>query len=279
MDYKIVLENLRNHFKDYMTTSRLKSVVLGVSGGIDSALVAAIVKPVCDELNTPLIGRSISIGSNTLDEQERARNIGAQFISEFKEVDLCVMHEFMKTEFENKDGIDDGTHGSNLRQGNLKARVRMCYLYNYAHRMEGMVLGTTNKTEWELGYFTIFGDGGVDYEGIIELWKTDVYGLSHYIADNELTSDAAKEALRACIDAVATAGLGITDSDLEEIGKESFDEVDDILKRYIGLSVSGEEKSEIEELKKDVVVQRHLSSSFKREIPICIPRSEVLRGC
>ena len=70
-DYSKVVSEIRKSLKNYLLQSNLKSLVLGVSGGMDSALVAVLAKPVCDELNIPLIGRSISIHSNKQDEIDR----------------------------------------------------------------------------------------------------------------------------------------------------------------------------------------------------------------
>ena len=88
MNYKNAVKNIRQEFKNYLIDNKLKSVILGISGGIDSALVAVLAKPVCDELNIPLIGRSISIVSNKQEEKDRAKAIGESFCTDFKEIDL-----------------------------------------------------------------------------------------------------------------------------------------------------------------------------------------------
>ena len=67
-----IIKNIRANLKMYIEDHGIKSLVLGISGGIDSALCAALARPVCDELGIPLIGRSIPISTNTSDERDRA---------------------------------------------------------------------------------------------------------------------------------------------------------------------------------------------------------------
>jgi NH3-dependent NAD+ synthetase len=87
-NYSDMVGKIRQILKDYIVKQNLKSLVLGVSGGIDSALVAALAKPVCDELNIKLIGRSLPCGTNTQDEIDRAKNVGELFCHDFREIDL-----------------------------------------------------------------------------------------------------------------------------------------------------------------------------------------------
>ena len=88
LNYEVVLKNIRKELKKYIAKNHLQSLVLGVSGGIDSALVAAIVKPVCDEMGITIIGRSISIQTNKADEVLRAKMIGESFCHKFDEVSM-----------------------------------------------------------------------------------------------------------------------------------------------------------------------------------------------
>lgn len=88
INYQKTLSNIRSILRNYIVEHELKSLVLGVSGGADSALVAAIVSPVVKELGIPLIGRSITIESNKLDERLRAIAIGRNFCTNFDEIDL-----------------------------------------------------------------------------------------------------------------------------------------------------------------------------------------------
>lgn len=133
-----------------------------------------------------------------------------------------------------------------IANGNLQARCRMMYLYDIASRHKGLVMSTDNQTEYQLGFWTIHGD---DFDPIQDLWKTEVYGLANYLQDHYKSK--ALEALRndyketcdnykamSCAiynscKLVPTDGLGISNSDLDQIGAKDYATVDDILSRFI----------------------------------------------
>ena len=274
--YELTLEIIRSTISNYIKDNGIKSLVMGISGGIDSALCAAIVKPVCDELNIPLIGRSITIDSNKQDEIDRADAIGHYFCTNFKERDLTYEFEQLESINTFDEGIDVKYDkvADKIRLGNIKARIRMIYLYHLAQSTGGMVLSTDNLTEWLLGFWTLHGDCG-DYGIIQNLWKTDVYNMSEWIAENELTGDA-QLALLNCIRATATDGLGITNSDLDQIlpgfegsSREGYLEVDRRLKKLVSSGYQNYDKS-------DPVVLKWLHTRFKRDNPYNIPRDEII---
>ena len=132
-----------------------------------------------------------------------------------------------------------------FRMGNIKARMRMIYLYNLAARTGGIVISNDNLTEFNLGFWTICGDVG-DFAPIIGLWKTEVYQLAEYMVTY---LDEYKSAnLLSCITANATDGLGISSTDLDQIlpdwrdrhqsTKGGYEEVDDIFKKYFKQNLS-----------------------------------------
>ncbi len=274
-DYSVSVGKIRQILKDYIVKQNLKSLVLGVSGGIDSALVAALAKPVCDELNIPLIGVSIPISTNTEDEIKRAELVGLSFCTEFKEENLT--EHFTNLSFRiNAYSEKEDLNSWKIRNGNIKARLRMIYLYNVASDRGGLVLSTDNYTEYLLGFWTLHGDVG-DYGMVQELWKTEVYEMSKWIVDNELFFDDKKSvALKNCIYALATDGLGVTNNgDLGQILPEwegssidGYKIVDQKLKDYL--------KGDVMFSTDDPVIKRHLNSSFKRVNPINIKRSDIV---
>jgi len=288
IDYSKTVKNLRQLLKDYIIKSNLKSLVIGVSGGIDSALVCALAKPVVDELNIPLVGRSISIKSNKEDEKERARNIGKHFCTDFKEIDLSDLFTITKDYMMGTSDNEPEDKAYKIRMGNIKARMRMTYLYNLASEFGGLVLSTDNMTELNLGFWTICGDVG-DYGLIQELWKTEVYGMTEWLAANELiyhTQDGS-DALNSCITCDATDGLGITKTDLDQIlpdwkdrhtsTRSGYSEVDEIFISYfetvekLNNTIPAYEKSKLISLlnimNKSTVIQRHFKTEFKRNHP------------
>ena len=263
-NYNDAVENISNQFADYLKKSKLKAVILGQSGGIDSALTAVLAKPVCDKLGVKLISRSISIVTNKADEEARAAIIGKHFIHDFAEVDLSeYFAKFAVGLMEGNKKADQSTLLYKLRQGNIKARMRMMYLYDLAQQSGGMVLSTDNYTELMLGFWTLHGDVG-DYGLIQNLWKTEVYEMSRHLAASMNTEEA--NALLMSVDAMATDGLGISNGDLEQIQAESYEQVDQILIAYL----SGGDGAK--KYANHPVVLRKINSEYKRSNPYNIPR-------
>ncbi len=262
MDSKKIIKNIRRELNTYINKYDIKALIIGESGGIDSALCTVLAAPICKKNNVQLIGRSITIETNTDGEINRGKLIGESFCSSFKDVNLTDLYlNTLNTIEEGK--IDLSTRENKIRYGNIKARIRMIYLYNLAQQHNGLVLSTDNYTELLEGYWTLHGDVG-DYGMIQSLWKTEVYELSKYLIENELKSDKEKEALQVCIDATPTDGLGITSSDLEQLDAKNYNEVDFILKDYLE---NGNKKWE-----NHSVIQRHIRSAYKRNNPFNLSR-------
>ncbi len=258
---------MREELRSYLTNSGLKSLVVGISGGVDSALAAALVYPVCQELSIPLIGRFIHIESNKPEESNRANEVGRAFCSDYKSVDLTDLYITTRQSIEEDTAAKLGDLSCRIRFGNVKARLRMIYLYNLAQKHCGLVLSTDNHTEIMLGYWTLHGDVG-DYAMFANLWKTEVYQCSKWLIENDLTFLEQQHALEVCVDAVPTDGLGTTSSDLEQLKANSYAEVDELLQKYL----SG---SRDQQLLEHPVIQRHLRSEFKRNNPYNVPRERI----
>lgn len=287
MDSARAIKNIHKELTTYITENDIKALILGVSGGLDSALCAVLAQPVCNFMGVPLIGRSYPIISNKDDEKKRARDVGKVFCTEFEENDLSKELSDLTVM------LLGMTHDQKIRAGNVKARLRMIHLYDLAAKHRGMVLSTDNWTEFCLGFFTIYGDQG-DYGMIKELWKTEVYDLTQFIA--VCTPDTLKrDILLDCVQAVPTDGLGITDSDLDQIGAKDYEEVDKVLKiwmqdketvdsycrKSIGTHISKmhvaytEFKKMRETYANHPVVLRHERTHFKRNHPHSIPRKTI----
>jgi NAD+ synthase len=281
MNYQDAVKNIRKELKTYIQKNNIKSLVIGISGGMDSCLCAALARPVCDELGISLIGRSLPTKSTTQDERDRAIITGKLFCHNFKE-DLWVNSSVMLMPRLDETNIIDVDEEFNttswlIRLGNIKARLRMIYLYNLASLTKGIVLSTDNFTEYLLGFWTLHGDVG-DYGMIQELWKTEVYNMSEWIRDNECKDHQSKECLTLSINALATDGLGVTTTgDLGQItpdwkgsSRDGYKIVDDILEKSL-------EDYFMPDKLNSPVIQRHLNTKFKRNNPINIPRDKIFK--
>lgn len=322
LNYEHVFNVLVDKTAEYVTSNNLKAMVLGISGGIDSTVVAAICHEVSKKTDIPLIGRSLPI-KNKEDEFSVSELVGEAFCDEFKVFnlsnsykaslfDLCADAGLIKDckgyDWYWVSDLEELTGRTPIANGNLQARCRMKHLYDIASIRKGLVMSTDNQTEYQLGFWTIHGDVG-DFDPIQDLWKTEVYGLANYLRDRykskalEALHNDYKEtcdkyramsyAVYSSCKLIPTDGLGISNSDLEQIGAKSYDEVDDILSRYIPFKEYrqkyGEPLHPHDEMAEsdcwsqlcarhgeDVVNKvwsRHLASEFKRKkAPIYISR-------
>ena len=251
-----VAQHIRTQVYGDITKYRLQSLVLGISGGIDSALCAALLKPVCEQAGIPLIGRSITIETNKLDEIDRSIAVGNAFCHNFAHLDLTA------TFLENKKLLIeyDDSHLSKMRQGNMKARMRMMVLYDLAQLYRGIVISTDNYTEYLTGFWTLHGDVG-DYAPIVNLWKTEVFKLAENLLKE--CGEAQREALQRCIDATPVDGLGISSCDCEQLGVPNYYEADKIFLDYF----KGNKEWETHPL-----IQRYMKSEYKRQNPVAVAR-------
>lgn len=260
-DYQNVYDYLVTRLFNYAKENNLKSLILGISGGIDSTVVASIASKVSETLNIPLIGRSLTI-KNKKDETTTADLVGKSFCSDYKEINLKEIYKTISEGFFNEEKAN-----TLISEGNIMARLRMMYLYNLAGINKGIVLDTDNLTEHFLGFWTIHGDEG-DYNPIGGLWKTEIYKLAEWIFNYTLLEEDKKRALIESIKLIPTDGNGISNSDLDQIGGKDYFEVDKILRPLV---VYGKEKTltlfEDTEYNKNLIEKinsRYLNSSYKR---------------
>lgn len=288
-DYGEVFETLIEKTAKYLIDNNIKAQILGISGGIDSTVVAAICHEVSKRTNIPLIGRSLPTMYNKFEETSTANLVGKAFCSDYKETTITYAYEAFL------DLLDDTEEHTALSRGNIQARLRMIYLYNLASIHKGLVMDTDNLTENNLGYFTIHGDVG-DFNPIGGLWKTEVFKLAEWlmnwygsythtyfytdapeIIDYKQGNLAKAVAIKESLKLKPTAGLGITNNDLEEIGAESYEQVDRILQCLTDNSISTDTIDDIPDAILDAVVKRHNASKFKRkQLPIKITRDEIV---
>ena len=297
LNYERVFNVLVKETSNYMTKNHLKAMVLGISGGIDSTVVAAICHEVSKQTGIPLIGRSLPI-KNKSDEFATSVHVGEAFCNEFKVYrlersyraalfDACAdAGDVNMANSYYLDELEEMPSRTLIANGNLQARCRMMYLYDIASRYKGLVMSTDNQTEYQLGFWTIHGDVG-DFDPIQGLWKTEVYGLANWLAEyyiqNKVSAgdfySKANDAMNLSIALTPTDGLGISNSDLDQIGAKSYYDVDRVLQTVTCKASPENDKLQDEltaELGPDVVgkiLQRRFNSRFKRLLsPIIVPR-------
>ncbi|MCK5312000.1 MAG: NAD(+) synthase [Desulfobacteraceae bacterium] len=271
-EYKLIFSNIKNQFSLYLKeNNQLKSLVIGLSGGIDSALTCILANEIIKDIpNITLMGRSLPIETNKNEEISRAEEIGKFFCDDFATIDLSLAYKNFYKEIVSGKRIQDQSVQEKIRKGNIKARIRMIYLFDLAHFQNGMVLSTDNLTELMLGFWTLHGDVG-NFGLLQYLWKTEVYGLAKYfeaefIKRNE--KDRA-DALRRSIDAMPTDGLGITTSDFDQIKVPDYETADKILLGYL----NGDRTDEAHP-----VIERYKSTQFKRLDPLNIKREDIFKS-
>lgn len=244
INYREYFEQKVQALTDYVKKYNLEALVLGISGGIDSTVCAAICYEVSRRIPVKIIGRSLPTINNKEDEITTADLVGNAFCYDYKEIDIQQIYNTVRIGINTAEISNKSYHP--IANGNIQARLRMIYLYNLASIHKGIVIDTDNLTEHNLGYFTIHGDQG-DVNPIGDLWKTQVFELANYIFyhyDAEARRINAYynpnnmfitklNALKKSISLKPTAGLGITNNDLEEIGAESYEQVDSILQEIL----------------------------------------------
>ncbi len=166
------VERIVNFIKDTVQQSKTNGIVIGVSGGIDSAVTAA--------LCVSAIGKSkvfaliLPIQSRAADVTD-AKLVANQLGIKYQIIDLTDTFDiFVKTLAKNQELKE-------LTKANLKPRMRMCAFYFYANHFNYLVAGTSNKSEDEIGYFTKYGDGAADFFPIAHLYKREVRELARFL--------------------------------------------------------------------------------------------------
>lgn len=236
LNYEHVFNVLVDKTAEYVTENNLKAMVLGISGGIDSTVVAAICHEVSKKTGIPLIGRSLPI-KNKSDEFATSVHVGEAFCNEFSVYRL--ERSYRAALF---DACADAGDVNMANSYYLEELEEMPSRTPIASRYKGLVMSTDNQTEYQLGFWTIHGDVG-DFDPIQDLWKTEVYELAKWISNRYkniehhhtiMTGAGSKsDAIELSIALTPTDGLGISNSDLEQIGAKDYDTVDDILSRLV----------------------------------------------
>ena len=234
MDVEKISEELVLWIRNRVSAAGGRGVVFGLSGGIDSSVVGVLAKKAFPDNSLGIIMPCYSNEQDRLDAIE----VAEKFDIEYRIIPLnSVYDEYLKILPKEGDNLS-------LAQANIKPRLRMITLYYFANTFNYIVLGTGNKSELTVGYFTKYGDGGVDLLPLGDLVKSEVRELAQFFGiPNEIILKP------------PSAGLWKGQTDEKEMGI-TYEELD----RYI---LTGEGDAEVVEKIKDM----YRKSAHKRALP------------
>ena len=184
-DYEELKVRIVNWLKDYYWKYDIKAFVVGVSGGIDSAVVSTH----CAETGFPTYVLTMPLHSkkgNTELSDVHAKALSKKY-SNVRVVNIDLSNTYESLLFD----IDQDFVNNKLANANTKSRLRMVTLYQVAGSVGGIVVGTGNKVEdYGVGFYTKYGDGGVDIAPIADLYKSEVWELGEYLDVDQRIVDA-----------------------------------------------------------------------------------------
>jgi NAD+ synthase len=245
-DYNSIKDRIEKFLVNEVNQRGVKGVIFGSSGGIDSAVVAALCSNVLKEKSLALImpDSKVTPEKDTEDGTSLVKKLGI----DYKIIDINSIHSEFSKFLEHND----------FALGNLKARIRASVLYYYATVNNYLVLGTSDKSEFFIGYFTKYGDGAADLEPIVSLYKTQLREFAKIL---DVPSDiiAKKSSPQLWADHTAEGELGI-----------SYEEIDSILYCLIDKGISLQETvkvTQIDEKSVNKVFELYKKSEHKRVLP------------
>jgi NAD+ synthase len=241
-------EKITSFIKNTFTTQGFKNVVIGLSGGIDSAVSLALL---AKSINPENIYVAHLYYFNS--EINFLKLLTKQFNIPEKNI-YNISIKKSAEEIKNTIGLTSKSSNYQLRFGNIMARVRMIALYDLAKKNHALVCGTENKSEFFLGYFTRFGDEASDFEPIRHLYKTQIYQLAKHLNIPEKI-----------IRAQPSAGLSLGQTDESDFGF-SYTEADQVLDLYF------DRKENVATISNNFphtknILERVNRNSFKRKLP------------
>lgn len=241
---KLYIDYLVKWLQDKVKETNTNGLVVGVSGGIDSAVVANLIKLAFPNNSIGVIMPCYS-SQNDIDD---ALIVVSEINMEHRIINLDKTLDSLIYEIDTNNIVK--SERFILAQANAKARLRMTTLYTIAQNYNYLVCGTDNAIEWYTGYFTKYGDGGVDLAPLIHLSKSQVYEMAKILGIN-----------KKIIEKIPSAGLIDNRSDEDEL-KVTYNEIEDYL---LDKKVSSNAKERIDFLHKISEHKRNIVASPEKK--------------
>lgn len=172
-DYAKIQNSIESFLAESIAKSGASGLVFGLSGGIDSAVIAHICAKSLKEKSLVLIMPDSRVSPK--EETEDALHIVDKLGLDYKLIDISLIHSQFANILEPEE----------KSLGNLRARIRATLLYYHANLKNYLVMGSSDKSEQLIGYFTKFGDGSADVLPIVSLYKTQIRGLAKHLGVKE----------------------------------------------------------------------------------------------
>jgi len=241
-DAKIEIERITSFLKETFHSASFSDAVIGLSGGVDSAVsfFLAVRALGVDRVYPVLLPYGALSTQGVLDAMECV-TIAKVPLSHLVRIDIQPAVDIIAR--------TSGASFDQLRKGNIMARVRMTYLFDQAKKRNALVVGTENRSEYELGYFTRFGDEASDIEPIQHLLKREVYELGRALVVPQKI-----------LEKIPSADLWPGQTDEGELGF-TYQEVDEVLQNREIVLENKEHATE----KQKRIIQRMEHSAFKRQ--------------
>jgi NAD+ synthase len=238
-DYNKIKDSLVNWLQTEVENAGLNGAVVGLSGGIDSAVTARLCQLAFGE---EMLGVIMPCHSSSQDRED-ALKVAGKFGIEVVENDLSDIYDHFLANLK-----ESGVEAGRLAEANIKPRLRMTALYYYAQAKGYLVVGTDNWSELKIGYFTKHGDGGIDLAPLGSLVKNEVKKLAEVLG---IPAEI--------IEKKPSAGLWDGQTDESEMGF-SYQELD----QYI---LTGEAEPEVKEK-----IEKLAAKNSHKVAPVPIPR-------
>ena len=241
-----VIDDIVAWLKQKVDETGVKGLVVGVSGGLDSAVVAHLIKRACPKSS---LGVIMPLKSNPQDI-EHANQVIENCDIQSVTIDLTETHQVMFDQIREQLKKDYNKDNEQMADANLRARLRMGALYTIATNHNYLVVGTDNASEWYTGYFTKYGDGGVDIQPIIDFTKGEVKEMASFLGVSEEV-----------VQKKPSADLWEGQTDEDEMGI-SYDVIDSYIK---GEAVPEKDKKRIEQMHKKTMHKRSPLPQYHRK--------------